>query len=135
MFRLALTCIVLLLFSQQMNAQYDLYKEVQGVQFYVKWSHEKWWSKKSPKVLLVKVKNNNTTAVDYTLGIDFFVQMKQVESRKEESYCLGQRTTASPRVKGLVFAPSPEILSQSGFTFELTGLDVELKEERNCSQP
>src|SRR6218665_2445682 len=116
--------VVLMLLSYSASSQYTLYKEVDGVAFYTKWGNEKWWSKKSPKVLLVKVKNNNALAVNFTLGVEFFKEMQLIESGREEEYCLSQRTTANPRMRGLVFKPTETTNPDNLDSFELSGLEI-----------
>ena len=64
--------LVVLTFALAVNnirAQYTLYREVSGVEFYTKWGREKWLSKKSPKVLMVKIVNTGSKAVDFDLGV------------------------------------------------------------------
>lgn len=107
-----------------------LHKEVNGVEFYTKWSHEKWWNKKSPKVLLVKVKNTNSLAVNYTMGVEFMSNLKMVEESKEEDYCLSQYATAKPRKNGLLFKPAGTEFD----SFELTGLEIEKQLVYECSE-
>jgi len=111
-------------------SQFVLQKEVNGVEFYTKWSHEKWWSKKSAKVLLVKVKNTNELAVKYTMGVEFLNNLKMVEESKEEDYCLGQFATAKPRKNGFVFKPAGSDFD----SFELTGLEVEKQLVYECKE-
>ncbi len=124
--------VVLILISYSVSSQYTLYKEVDGVAFYTKWGNEKWWSKKSPKVLLVKVKNNNELAVNFTLGVEFFKEMQLVESGKGEEYCLNQHATANPRMRGLVFKPSETANPDNMGSFELSGLEIKKLTEYEC---
>ncbi len=114
---------VLVLSAIFAEAQYTLYKSVDGVEFYTKWGHEKWWSRKSPKVLLVKVVNTTDHAVGYTIGIEFTKNLQVAEQGREETYCLEAGATSRPRVKGLMFQPGP---AAEGYdSFELTNLEVE----------
>lgn len=114
------------------NSQFTLYKSVDGVEFYTKWGNEKWWSKKSPAVLLVKVKNTNKLTINYTLGVEFFKNLQLVESSNEENYCLGALSKATPRIKGLVFKPSVESAVTSIDSFELSGLKIEKLTIEEC---
>ncbi len=119
-------------FSFSANSQFTLHKTVDGVEFYTKWGNEKWWSKKSPKVLLVKVKNTNSLAVRYTLGVEFFKDLQLIEAGKEEEYCLSQHATAYPRRAGLVFKPNDAASINEMDTFELSGLDIDKQIEYEC---
>lgn len=123
-------CVAL---SFSANSQFSLYKTVNGVEFYTKWGNEKWWSKKSSKVLLVKVKNTNSLAVRYHLGVEFFKDMKMVEESKVEDYCLDQYSTAKARKRGLVFKPN-EVHPATLDSFELSGLKVEKLIAYECSE-
>jgi len=125
--------IVMFHFLPSFQAQYELKKEVNGLQVFTKWSHEKWWSKKSDKVLLVKVANTNEVAVSYDLGIEFYKDLQMVEESKAENYCLGAHKSILPRWKGIVFKPSPEVRDVFD-SFELTGLDVEKLSGISCTQ-
>lgn len=130
--RVIISTAIVLMFSITVHGQYTLHKEVNGVQFYTKWGNEKWWSKKSPKVLLIKVKNTNGLAVSYTIGVEFFKNLQLLEASKEEEYCLGQNATAFPRSAGLVFKPTDEAALKEMDTFELSGLEVEKQSEFEC---
>ncbi len=127
-----LVALVFSIVSFAAQSQYTLHKEVDGVQFYTKWGNEKWWSKKSPKVLLVKVKNTNSLAVRYTLGVEFFKNLQLIEAGKEEEYCLSQYSTAYPRRAGLVFKPNDNASVNEMDTFELSGLDIDKQIEYEC---
>jgi len=126
---LVAACIIL---SLSANSQFTLYKAIDGVEFYTKWGNEKWWSKKSSKVLLVKVKNTNTLAVKYTLGVEFYKNLQLIEVGKEEEYCLSQYTTAFPRRRGLVFKPSEASSINEMDSFELSGLEIDKQIEYEC---
>lgn len=108
------------LVTSQVSSQYTLYKEVDGVQFYTKWGHEKWWSRKSDKVLLVKVVNTTDTPMTYSLGVEFFKDLKMVEQSQPGTYCVKAGGKVMPRSKGLMVKPAVVY-----DTIELTGLDVE----------
>ena len=88
-----------------LNAQFTLYKEVQGVKFYTKWGHEKWWSKKSARVLLVKVVNTNDSAASYHFGFELTKNLQLVEESKDETHCLDPNGKSLPRLQGVIFKP------------------------------
>ncbi len=119
--------------ASNMFAQYTLYKEIEGVQFHTKWGNEKWYSKKSPKILMVKIINKSSTAAEFTLGIEFFTNLIMIEESAEKPYCVSAGKTLLPRVAGLAFKPAkanPESLD----SFELTGLEIEKLATTNCKQ-
>ncbi len=111
------------LLTVALSAQYTLYKEVNGIQFYTQWSHEKWWSKKSAEVLLVKVINTSDSAASFTLGLEFFKNILLVEESPEATYCIKAHKKLKPRLSGMVFKP---VKKRNEFdAFELTGLEIE----------
>lgn len=125
--------IVVAISVQTSAAQYVLYKEIDGVEFYSKWGHEKWLSKKSPKVLMVKIVNTGPTAVEFNLGVEFFSNLMMVEESPEKPFCLSAGKTLLPRMAALVFKPagsSPEKLD----SFELTGLELVRMEKSSCTK-
>ncbi len=110
--------------SAGLKAQYTLYKEVNGVQFFTKWGHEKWWSKKSPRVLLVKVKNTNESAATYHFGLELTKNLQLVEESPDQDYCIVPKGKSMPRVRGMVFKP---LASSSEYdSWELSDLEVVL---------
>ncbi len=126
------SAICLIAFSMTGPSQFLLKKEVDGVQFYTKWGHEKWLSKKSPKVLLVKIVNTTPYAVEFDLGVEFFMNMMLIEESKAKSYCLSGGKTLLPRVSGLLYKPEgvdPDSLD----SFELSGLDIKKATIKDCS--
>ena len=126
--------VIALLFtmaSATIFSQYSLYKEIEGVQFHAKWGHEKWYSKKSPKVLMVKIVNTSSSAAEFTLGLEFFANLIMMEDSQEKPYCLGAGKTLLPRMAGLVFKPveaNTDLLD----SFELTGLEIKKMSTANC---
>ena len=121
--KLLLTLLLMGLFVS-INAQYTLYKEVNGVQFYTKWSHEKWWSKKSARVLLVKVVNTNESAANYHFGLELTKNLQMVEESKDQEYCIVPKGKSMPRMRGMVFKP---LASSADYdSWELTDLEVTL---------
>lgn len=124
--------VISLLASSTMMAQYTLHTSKDGVEIYTRWGHEKWWSKKSDKVLLVKIKNTNLTAVEVNLGVELFHNMQLLENSLEETYCLAKQSIAFPRVRGLVFKPSSSESVKEMDSFELTGLEVKTLEGTAC---
>lgn len=122
-----LFALILLTSGLGLSAQYTLYKEIQGVQFYTKWGHEKWWSKKSPRVLLVKVVNTNESAATYHFGLELTKNLQLVEESKDETYCIVPKGKSMPRVRGVMFKPaaSPDAYD----SWELTDLEVVLVSE------
>lgn len=95
--------ILTLLCGYAAQAQYQLYKESDSLQIYTKWSHVKWYNKKSGDVLLVKVVNRSSSTVEFSIGVEFFTDMKLAEESPVSSYCLEAGKTLKPRVHGLVF--------------------------------
>ena len=129
--------IVLFLFllsASFSQAQYALKKEVDGVQVFTKWGHEKWWKRKSPEVLIVKVVNNNDVAVRFDLGIEFFKDLVMVEDAKPANYCLSAHKSLMPRMAGLVFKPA-KVTSSEIDSFELTELEIEKLARAGCAEP
>lgn len=111
-------------FCLGIQAQYTLYKEVKGVQFYTKWSHEKWWSKKSPRVLLVKVVNTNDSAASFQFGLELTKNLQLVEQSNPMEYCVVPKGKSMPRVRGTVFKPTASPADYD--SWELSDLEVEL---------
>ncbi len=127
-----LTAIFIIVFLENATSQFLLKKEVDGVQFYTKWGHEKWFSKKSPKVLLVKIINTTPYAVEFDMGVEFFMNMMLVEESKAKSYCLSGGKSLLPRVSGLIYKPEsadPDSLD----SFELPVLDIKKATIKDCS--
>lgn len=114
------------------DAQYQLYKEVEGVEFYTKWGREKWLSKKSPKVLLIKVVNKGSLAVDFEMGVEFFKDMIMVEESKPSSMCISAGKTLLPRMAGLVYKPA-EVNPEEIDGFELSDLEVTKRTLGDCT--
>jgi hypothetical protein len=115
-------------------SQFNLHTTKEGVEVYTRWGHEKWWSKKSDKVLLVKIKNVNLTAVEVSLGVELFHNMQLLENSPEEAYCISKQSTAFPRMRGLVFKPSSTDALKEMDSFELTGLEVRKLEGTSCTK-
>jgi hypothetical protein len=114
--------------------QYQLYKEVNQVEFYTKWGREKWLSKKSPRVLMVKVVNKGSHAAEFDLGVEFFRNLVLVEESKPASQCLSAGKTLLPRMSGLIFKPA-ETNPDEIDSVELTGLDIMIKDKPDCIRP
>lgn len=127
-----LLLLLAVLASTTAFSQYNLHTTKEGVEVYTRWGHEKWWSKKSDKVLLVKIKNVNLTAVEVSLGVELFHNMQLLENSPEEAYCLSKQSTAFPRLRGLVFKPTSNDALKEMDSFELTGLEVRKLEGTSC---
>jgi hypothetical protein len=128
------TCILSLFFLCAVlpaSAQYELYKEVGQVSFYTKWGREKWYSKKSPKVLLIKIVNKSSFAVDLDLTVEFYKNLALVEESQPVSQCLGSGKTLLPRMAGLVFKPA-QIAPEEIDGFELSGTDGVVLDTPDC---
>jgi hypothetical protein len=111
------------------HAQFTLHKEIDGVQFYTKIANEKWYSKKSPKVLMVKVVNKNSVAANFTMGVELFANLLMIEESPEVNYCIGAGKKMNARRAGLVFKPNDEMELSS---FELSGLLVTKSDKADC---
>ena len=121
--------LILIAFGGQ--AQYQLYKETDSLQFYTKWSHVKWYSKKSGDVLLVKVVNKSLNTVEFSVGVEFFTSMKLAEESQVFQYCVESGKTLQPRVHGLVFQPASG--SKGNYdSIELKDPDISKKGNSAC---
>jgi hypothetical protein len=125
--------VLVLLFSVSfaVSAQFQLYKEVGQVSYYTKWSHEKWYSKKSPKVLLVKVVNKSSFAVRFDLSVEFYKNLMMVEESEQVTQCLSSGKTLLPRMAGLVFKPA-ELNPEEIDAFELSGIEATVLDVPDC---
>jgi hypothetical protein len=132
--KLIFVLIIAMICSLNSQGQYQLYKEVNQVEFYTKWGREKWLSKKSPKILMVKVINRGSFAVEFDLGVEFFKDLALVEDSKPVAQCLSAGKTLLPRMSGLMFKPL-EYASDKIDSFELSGLDIVIKDMPDCQQP
>lgn len=123
----------LLIGSVTLQAQFQLYREVGQVSYYTKWSHEKWYSKKSPKVLLVKVVNKSSFAVQFDLSVEFYKNLVMVEQSGPFTQCLGSGKTLLPRMSGFVFKPA-EINPAEIDSFELSGIEGTVLDVSGCPE-
>jgi len=120
-----------MLAATNVSAQFQLYKEIDSLQFYTKWSHAKWYSKKSGDVLLVKVVNTSSSTAELSVGVEFFASMKLVEESQVYSYCVEAGKTLKPRVHGLVFQPASG--GKENFeSFELKDPDITKRGTTQC---
>lgn len=119
--------------SVTLQAQFQLYREVGQVSYYTKWSHEKWYSKKSPKVLLVKVVNKSSFAVQFDLSVEFYKNLVMVEQSGPFTQCLGSGKTLLPRMSGFVFKPA-EINPAEIDSFELSGIEGTVLDVSGCPE-
>lgn len=122
-----------LISSVTLQAQFQLYREVGQVSYYTKWSHEKWYSKKSPKVLLVKVVNKSSFAVQFDLSVEFYKNLVMVEQSGPFTQCLGSGKTLLPRMSGFVFKPA-EINPAEIDSFELSGIEGTVLDVSGCPE-
>ncbi len=123
--------LFLLGITNEASAQYQVFKEVDGVVFSTRWVKEKWYKRNSPKVLSVRVQNKNEYAVKYTIGIEIFKNTVLLESLPEEEYTLDAGKRVTGRLNGIMFKPSKltaEEIEKSEFDLELSGLEVSKKE-------
>lgn len=121
-----------LLMASPALAQYDVYKEVNGVEFSTRWVKEKWYKRKSDQVLSIQVINKNDYDVIYTMGIDFFQNTVMVESSPEKEYTLKAKKRVKGRLNGVMFKPeklSQEDIVAKKYELELSGLEVKAAEE------
>lgn len=117
--------------SSDSSAQYTVYKEVDGVEFSTRWVKEKWYKRKSPKVLSVRVANKNSYTVKYTLGIEIFQNGILIESSPENEYSLKAGAKSTGRLDGVMFKPerlSSKDIEAGNFVMELSGLEIEKTE-------
>ena len=127
--RLFLFLVGLILTSHvgQAQSKFKDFSTVDGVVFSTRWTHEKWLSKKSPLILSVKVKNTNSHAVSYTLGVEFFLNARMVEQNPAAEYCLKAGRTAKGKLNGTYFKPenlTEQEVRSDWFEFQLSGLEV-----------
>lgn len=126
-----LTVLVLMGFKNEVSAQYQVYKEVDGVVFSTRWVKEKWYKRNSPKVLSIRVENKNSYAVKYTLGAEIFKNTVLLESFPEEDFELAGGKRITGRLNGIMFKPtklSNDDIEKGDFDLELSGLEVTKKE-------
>lgn len=113
-----------------MAQNYEEYTTVDSLVVSTKWQEGK---KGKPSLLFIKVQNQSSSDLKYTLGIDFFFEGRTVESSEETEYCLKSGQTKMGKLNGIYFQSSKlsnEDLKSPDFEFELTGLDIERIE--NC---
>jgi len=126
--------IVGLIVSNQTFSQYELYKAVDGVEFSTRWVKEKWYKRKSEKVLSIQVINTNDVPVQYTLGIEFFQNGVMIESSPEKDYTLKAKGKVKGRLNGVMFKPEKVIatdVESKNVVMELSGLDITVLEKTN----
>jgi hypothetical protein len=117
--------------NNEMTAQYQVFKEVDGVVFSTRWVKEKWYKRNSPKVLSVRVQNKNEYTVKYTVGVEIFKNTVLLESLPEEEYTLDAGKRVTGRLNGIMFKPAKltsEEIEKGDFDLELSGLEVSKKE-------
>jgi hypothetical protein len=124
--------IALLMLTFNASSQFNLYKEIDGLQFYTKWSHTKWYSKKSGDVLLVKVINTTNETATFSVGVEFFKEVRLEEESQTFDFCISAGKTLKPRVHGLVFQPSKGV-KENYDSVELK--DPEIKKIGNVDCP
>lgn len=127
--KLLILCFIFLGSVSQMMSQKKFieFSQSNGVVFLTKWTHEKWYSRKSPLILSVKVINKNESTVEYSLGVDFFLNGKLAEQNHPVTYCLKSGKSAQGKLNGVYFKPkniSEQEVMSDWFEFELTGLEV-----------
>lgn len=118
---------VALMIAPSATAQYEVFKEVSGVEFSTRWVKEKWYKRNSDKVLSIQVVNKNDYDVTYTMGIEFFQNTVMVESSPEKEYSLKAKKRVKGRLNGVMFKPeklSQEDIAAKKFELELSGLEV-----------
>lgn len=113
----------------QANCQYEVLKDSNGVVVSTKWVSEKWYKKNSPKVLAIKVENNNQTAVTYSFDLEIFQNGLHVESSSVEKKTLKAGAKTMGRFNGISFIPTKLTASDiatKNYQIELMELEVEV---------
>lgn len=121
-----------LIVSNEAFSQYELYKSVEGVEFSTRWVKEKWYKRKSDKVLSIQVVNTNEQPVQYTLGIEFFQNGVMIESSPEKEYTLKAKGRVKGRLNGVMFKPEKVVAADveaKNVVMELSGLDITVLEK------
>jgi hypothetical protein len=120
-----LVVCVLLLASVSSSAQFILSTASDSVQIFTQWGKEKPMKKSSPKVLLMRIENNNPNAVEVTFDINFIDELKVVETSNTQKVKIGAGSADRPKRVKLKFKPAkynPE---------DVDGVDVEIEEVRS----
>ena len=111
----------LTLMGDTMRAQFVLSTASDGVQIFTQWGREKPMKKSSPKVLLIRVENENPKAVEVAFEINFIDELRVVETSNVQTITIPAGKPGKPKKKKLKFKPAsynPE---------DIDGVDVEIE--------
>jgi hypothetical protein len=109
--------------SAQKKATYDIVKEENGLVYSAKWVDLKGLNA-GKKGLFVKVTNKTDKTLNYSLGVELFVDGVMEEASQVSDFCIGAKKTMQGRLNGIYFVPETVKASQIGtesFTLELSG--------------
>ncbi len=106
------------------QGKYELKETVDGVEFYYKWSRSSFFKKSSPPQLRVKIKNSNSYPVQYTFGLDLFVNGKTKGEVLPETFSIGANRTKAGKTNGhyYEFEVTWEEIKSPDFEIEFTDL-------------
>ena len=111
----------LTLMGESLYAQFVLSTASDGVQIFTQWGREKPMKKSSPKVLLMRIENENPKAVEVAFEINFIDELRVVETSNVQTITIPAGKPGKPKKKKLKFKPAsynPE---------DVDGVDVEIE--------
>jgi hypothetical protein len=111
----------LALMGESLRAQFVLSTASDGVQIFTQWGREKPMKKSSPKVLLMRIENENPKAVEVAFEINFIDELRVVETSNLQTITIPAGKPGKPKKKKLKFKPAsynPE---------DIDGVDVEIE--------
>jgi hypothetical protein len=111
----------------QAQTKYELKSTVDGVEFYYKWSRSNFFKKSSPPQLRVKIKNSNSYPVQYTFGLDLFVNGKTKGEVLPETFSIGANRTKAGKTNGHYYEFEVTWEDIKSPAFEIEFIDIALK--------
>jgi hypothetical protein len=120
---LLIFCIMcaFMLVGRSLRAQFVLSTASDGVQIFTQWGREKPMKKSSPKVLLMRIENENPKAVEVAFEINFIDELRVVETSNLQTITIPAGKPGKPKKKKLKFKPAsynPE---------DIDGVDIEIE--------
>ncbi len=110
-----------MLVGRSLRAQFVLSTASDGVQIFTQWGREKPMKKSSPKVLLMRIENENPKAVEVAFEINFIDELRVVETSNLQTITIPAGKPGKPKKKKLKFKPAsynPE---------DIDGVDIEIE--------
>lgn len=111
-----------LLGHEQLSAQFVLSTASENVQIYSQWGKEKPMKKESPKILQMRIENENTRPVEVSFEINFIDELKVVETSNTQLVKIGPGKPGKPKRLKLKFKPAQYK------AVDVDGVDVEIIE-------